>query len=357
VINLFSDKYFILLLLFWFSLLLNLIFSLNFENSISRAVGFIRFLILALAFKYCFELKNEFYKNIIIKTWSLILAVVIIDLIFEYITGFNTLGYKSYMPGRLAGFLNQELIIGHYFSAFFLIVAVYIYQKYKSQKILLLTLTFFLIISLLIGERGNFLRVLSMIILFVFIVNKNLWYKKLIFLFSFIIIIFGIMSFNINLKYRFYNQFLEPFIKLDIDYITKNNIYFNIYDKGYSVFKENKLFGVGLKNFRIESQKQKYTNENLSVSKYLNTTHPHQVHLEFLSETGIFGYSSFIIFILFSFYYSIKNYFQKGNFYSLASMLFILMSIAPLIPSGSFFTTYGATFFWLNYGIMISKNK
>ena len=79
------------------------------------------------------------------------------------------------MPGRLAGFLNQELIIGHYFSAFFLIVAVYIYQKYKSQKILLLTLTFFLIISLLIGERGNFLRVLSMIILFVFIVNKKIY--------------------------------------------------------------------------------------------------------------------------------------------------------------------------------------
>ena len=66
------------------------------------------------------------------------------------------------------------------------------------------------------------------------------------------------MSFNINLKYRFYNQFLEPFIKLDIDYITKNNIYFNIYDKGYSVFKENKLFGVGLKNFRIESQTKIY---------------------------------------------------------------------------------------------------
>ena len=39
-------------------------------------------------------------------------------------------------------------------------------------------------------------------------------------------------------------------------------------------------------------------------------------------------------------------------------MLFIIASILPLIPSGSFFTTYGATLFWINFAVLVSfKNK
>ena len=56
------------------------------------------------------------------------------------------------------------------------------------------------------------------------------------------------------------------------------------------------MFGV-IKNFRYESGKSKYLMKTCS-NKIRQSTHPHQIHLEFLSETGLFGYLSFLTFIL-----------------------------------------------------------
>jgi O-antigen ligase len=117
------------------------------------------------------------------------------------------------------------------------------------------------------------------------------------------------------------------------------------------------LFGVGLKNYRNESDKEMYENNNFRETKARWATHPHQLHWEFLSETGLFGYSVFIIFFIFIFITNIKSLIIRFNLYQLSSMLFIMASVLPFIPSGSFFTTYGATLFWINFSIMISSEE
>ena len=78
----------------------------------------------------------------------------------------------------------------------------------------------------------------------------------------------------------------------------KNSQYGAHYDTAYQIYKNNKLFGVGLKNFRIECNKTKYFNSEFKRSKNRCATHPHQIHFEILSETGIVGYISFLILIL-----------------------------------------------------------
>ena len=352
--HIFKDKFFILLLFFWLSLILNLFFSFNFENSLTRALGFSRFILLIYAIKYCLNFNNKQYSKFIYQIWLIIFLVVTFDLIFEYFIGFNVLGFKSYMPGRLSGFLNQELKIGHFYSAFFLICSVFILELFKNKKIYYLSLVIFLIVSLMIGERANFLRVFSIIVMFLLITENINVFKKILILILSIISISGIIMSNDNLKTRFYEQFLKPAVfEFDINYLINSNMYFANYDRAYKIFKKNKYFGVGLKNFRIESQKEIYKNENLKFNHQAHTTHPHQIHLEFLSETGIFGYSCFIIFIIMSLWYSIKSYVRNKNFYLMASLLFLILSVAPILPSGSFFTTYGATLFWINFGIMI----
>ena len=76
-------------------------------------------------------------------------------------------------------------------------------------------------------------------------------------------------------------------------------------------------------------------------------THPHQIHFEFLSETGLFGYTSFLIFILCSIYLSIKNYLTYKNPYQLCGILFVVSTLIPLLPSGSFFQLILLQFFGL----------
>ena len=61
--------------------------------------------------------------------------------------------------------------------------------------------------------------------------------------------------------------------------------YFDHYKFGIKIFLENKINGVGLKNYRVESSNQaKYTEHN-----WINSSiHPHQVHFEILSELASF---------------------------------------------------------------------
>ena len=95
-----KDKFFILITLLWLTFIVNLYFSSNFENSITRSFGFFRFIILVVAIKLFFDYANEKQKKILLLAWLFVFCVVSIDLIYEYIFGVNTLGFKSYMPGR-----------------------------------------------------------------------------------------------------------------------------------------------------------------------------------------------------------------------------------------------------------------
>jgi len=49
-----NNKYFYSLLIFWFYLIINLLFSINVNESLERSLGFIRFVIFAFAINYFF---------------------------------------------------------------------------------------------------------------------------------------------------------------------------------------------------------------------------------------------------------------------------------------------------------------
>ena len=123
-----------------------------------------------------------------------------------------------------------------------------------------------------------------------------------------------------------------------------------------SKFLNQILFGVGLKNFRIESGKEKYKDTNIIFTNFRQSTHPHQIHFELLSETGLVGYLSFFIFFYLFLKRSINIQLKNKNLYHLSGILFILATFIPLIPSGSFFTTYSAAIFWINFAVVESFN-
>ena len=137
----------------------------------------------------------------------------------------------------------------------------------------------------------------------------------------------------------------------DKDKIIRSNQHFGHYYTALVIFNENKIFGSGIKTFRVESFKNKYN----SIDKfYGQSTHPHQLHFEFLSELGLVGY----ILIISNFIYILrKNINQKKDFLIKSGILFLIATLVPILPSGSFFTSYGAAIFWINYSFLIKKNR
>ena len=356
----FNNKFFYSFIFCWLILLINLNFSISFYDSLPRSLGFLRFIFFVFAINYyLFETSNK-YVNLIFKFWTIVFVIISVDLIYEYFVGVNTLGFKSYMPGRLSGFFNQELKIGHLYSAFILICLSSIYLHLKDLKLKKINLSFdfiknnifylililFLFISIIIGERSNFIKTFIMTIMFLFIFEKKNILKKTTSIIIGLFIIFFIIINNADYKERFWRTFLLPLITDPINSVLDSH-YGNHYEVAIEVYKNHKLMGVGLKNYRKEVVKEQYPN-NASI-------HPHQIHLELLSETGIVGYISFLFLFFYHLFFSISNYMRKKNIYQLSGILFVIVSLIPIIPSGSFFTTYGAALFWLNFGLMLPK--
>ena len=106
-----------------------------------------------------------------------------------------------------------------------------------------------------------------------------------------------------------------------------------------------------MKNFRNESYKKEYYN-SLNDIHLGGSTHPHQIHLEILSELGLFGY----LLIMSNLIYILFNQRKNNNFTKFIGISFLVTSLIPFLPSGSFFTSYGATLFFINYSFLIDLN-
>ena len=103
----------------------------------------------------------------------------------------------------------------------------------------------------------------------------------------------------------------------------------------------------------MESYNEKYFDDTLEFSVGHGSTHPHQLHFEILSELGIIGYILFISNLIFLIY---KQSSLKKNFLTKGSILFLIASLFPLLPSGSFFTSFVATIFFINYSFLLNSS-
>ena len=247
-INLLNDKVFYLMLFLLLSYLINLIFSQNFILSYPRVIKFFFLCFFVLSFKFLSNNIDKEYINNIYKFWAFTLFIVAFDSIFEFIMGFNTLGNVSYMPGRIASFTGDELIIGNFFAALSLIGLSFIF--YKSNKNILyifLVSLIFILVSFLIGERSNFLKTSIIIFLFIFVTFKFRLKYIIAFLLLTLASIILILNFNKEYKLRYYDQMtglnkwhLNKLHQLNI--FNKEAVFLNLqnsqYGAHYNVAKE-----------------------------------------------------------------------------------------------------------------------
>lgn len=352
--NLIKDKILFLLVLFWFLILISLLTSIHVENSTSRSLGFVRFIFFAYAVAYYIRLNNFRYFKIIILIWFFIFFTTSVDLFVEYILGFNLLGNTSYMPGRLSGFLGDELKIGNYYLGFYFLVFAFSIQFFKNQFLSFFIIIFFSLIAFLIGERANFIKIILGLLIFLIFYEKIITKYKIIFFGLIVSVAIIFVNFNNEFKVRYKKQLYTPLKTEGFYNYLKGIPYGAHFSTAYEIFKENPISGIGLKNFYFECGKDKYIDKEFVFNHARCSTHPHQLHLEILSHIGIFGYLVFIYLFFHLIYFGFQNYLKNKNSYLLASLIFILVSIFTPVPSGSFFTTFGATIFWLNFGLVLA---
>jgi hypothetical protein len=354
-----KNKYFYLIALIWLSLIFNQLFTQNFNLSFIRNITFFKNII--FIFALIFILKKEKNFNIIFFSYLIISSIVALDIFFEYFNHKNILGFQSYDPTRIASFLRKELKIGAFMLGFSFISLGYYFENYLNKSFNYKIFGFFLMLVLftsilLTGERSNSLKAIIIIFLFIIFLRKEIFNYKKVFLFLIIILSVLTYIYSERIKYRFNVIFLS-INKIGFTQAFKDTQHGAHFYAAIKMFEKYPLFGVGNKNFREECLKDEYANNNYKRTAERCATHPHQIYYELLSEHGLIGTLIIISVIFFTLFEGLKIYLKRKNSIHLASILFVFVQFMPLLPSGSFFTAWGATIFWFNFSILIFYNN
>jgi O-antigen ligase len=361
----FKYNWVIFFLIFWLYIVLLSLFSSGFDGSLKNSFSQIRFLTLTLFI----------YQNFNLKSYTLFFSIIFacillvgIDNNIQFFTGLDIFGYPAegysynvrifelkatdpYFIGRLSGPFRDELISGAFLVKLGIVVLFYLasnFQKFSNRnKFFFILLILFILQSILItGERTS--SILFICLLFILLFNL-ISFKK-----AFIVSI--ILTFFISLlivNSNFLKNRSNDTINILSDY--KNSSYGRLASSSFHLWKKNLLFGVGLKNYRVECDNliDPFPDHKFQYC----SSHPHNTFLELLSETGIFGIILYLLFIFFFFWENNIRISKKLKANSYGLMAFILLSLVPILPSGSLFTTWNASFFWIILGLYLSLAK
>ena len=363
-----KEKFFKFLIIFYIFLIFNSLYSYYFSthetnSGLIRSLTFIKFIIFAYSFKILVVDSKTLNKIMIY--WSCIIAVVIFDIFFESIFGNNIIGNESPDGTRIVSFFKDELVVGSLILCFgYAITTYYLSQNLKVKNNIIINFLLLLIpVTILItGERSNFIK--SLIIfsfIIIFINQQKLILKKRNFIILILLSFLSLIYLNPNI-YNKQTEFFKRVInvnKIENEFIEGSDFfnrfqkirYFVHYDVSLKIFKEYPLFGVANKNFRHECNNKKYFDEKIKLSNVRCNTHPHQIHFELLSEHGIIGYIFFFVIIFTGLKKIYHNYIATKSIFYLSSVLYLMIFLIPILPSGSFFSTFNGTLFWIIFSI------
>jgi len=360
----FKNLFFIYLLAFSLYITFTSIINLNdtkIFSSIKNSIFYIRFTLFSIGVWYLFN-KNP---KIINKLFYILLSSYIflmIDASYQLLNGVNLLEFKIDPSQRVSSLFGDELILGSYLARLFpILIALRFLVHNKKQNLIikLINVLFILYLGFVVfitGERTAVFIYIFSLFLLVLLVN-GYFVEKLSFIILGITVLLFLTTSNLESKKRIVDLTLS-----DTNFLSKNEekfIFSPQYEEhfisSYRIFRDNPLFGVGVKKFRDICKVKKY-----NISEQTCSTHPHNTYMQLLSETGLIGFIFiFTIFTTIIFIFTKLIYFKFFkkkiilNNFQISLLIGIFISLWPLAPSGNFFNNWLSAIYFYPVGMLL----
>jgi O-antigen ligase len=243
----------------------------------------------------------------------------------------------------------------------FLGLSIFILKKKFFTSLFALVFILSEVLIFLSGDRTAFFY-LNLSAFFVLFLSQRLVKIRLLILISSFLLIVIISFINPTAKIRLVDYTLDQMNllnkKKDEPYFIFSVEHTNHYTTAYKMFLDNKVLGVGVKNFRNFCSDEKYYKNKSSCS-----THPHNTYIQILAETGIIGFLFLIIVLFYFCKYVFKHLFLRfnGKYFFTDFQICILSGVAiylwPFIPTGNVFNNWLNIIMILNFPFLIWKRN
>ena len=362
-----DNKIIIFFLFFWLYISLRSLFTDEILFSLRSSFSYLRFIIFSAAIVFILNNKQEFSKNFFISL-LLALGIFILASMFEFFSGYNI--FLDEKPSyRLTGTFGDEQIVGSFLSRTYpVLIGLYYICFKKFDKMFFAIIFLCLFTTVISGERTSTFYVILSTTAIALSINFSLKKKFLCIFLILLVSTSTVLSFP-KLKFKLVNQTLESFGIKALDtsgseaYVSKkpsrgfyifSQAHEAHYFSAFQMFKNNIIFGQGVKMYRKKCEDPK-----IFVNRMSCTTHPHNILFQILAETGIIGFIFYIIAFLYVLYNLFKNFiknfliFENKKFVNICFLICFMQNLLFILPSGNIFNNFLALQMFLPLGFYL----
>tara|TARA_B100000959_G_C14944691_1_gene609343 strand:+ start:124 stop:1362 length:1239 start_codon:yes stop_codon:yes gene_type:complete len=352
-----KSKIFLALSLLWIYFVLMSLISSYVLFSLKSSFFYLRIILFSIAICYFFLKKNFNISKFFFYSLFLSLIFLFFDATIQKVFGVNLFGQVSRVH-RISSFFGDELILGSFIARLLptIFAIFYFFNIKKIISFLPIVWLYSILIVIFSGEKTSFaLIILSSLIIIIFSHLSLL--KKILGFISLITLIFSIFYLIPDLQHRIIKEYIKNTGGGKYLYSKPHNHHFNT---AYKMFLDKPTTGHGPRNFRKLCSKEKFYSGTFSCS-----THPHNIYIQLLAETGfvpfftvlmLFFFTCYKFIVIQKFKFLVNDDYNK-YYFRLFSNLGLFINLFPLSTSGNFFNNWFSILMIFVFSFFIISNN
>jgi len=342
----------------WVYLLVRSLFAEHMDDALSRSASWVRYPIFAIALVH-WVLKDALTQQRLLKVLIGATVFYVADAIFQYFVGVDVFGYKQMPYGsgevmRLTGPFG-ETRVGIITTWLIFPALLYVASLRTQNRAWVFAAVAFILGYLaavyVSGERmALLLGIMGVTISFIFVRVARL--PIFIGALCGVAAMLAINAAQPNMADRQIDQ-----SRTEIAGYTQS-AYGQLVISALNIWKENPLFGVGLKHFRSACPDAKYGDTSKKALYMRCSLHPHNMYAEWLAEAGGVGMLLMLATIAVWFSATLRHFRLTVTDPVLAGITIgVIIKLWPLAATSSFFVGWSAVPFWLFVGWMLARQQ
>jgi len=320
------------------------------EAALSRALPFGRFVLFAAALQH-WLLGERGTQRALLAVLAAVVAFVALDTLLQFATGTDLLG-RGYEAKRLTGPFTEPVpgtFLAH--TAFPLLgLALGWAAAARALSRLMLAIGLAVALAIIVALSGERMALLTFG-LGLAVLALLLPGLRLVLIGAGLVAVLMVASAAIvypSVATRLINHTVH-----DVEDFW-NRRYGEMFARAAETWTREPVLGIGLKHFRTACENEHF--EPLGPVEDRCYTHPHQIYLEWLVETGAVGFAGFLALVVLWGRALVGGLRRSGPDYALiaGACTAVFLFLWPLRSSMSFFSNWHAILFWLMLGLALA---